>query len=347
MSSNLSKIVSQALQNLDVKKREVIEGRYGLKDGAVYTLAEIGARYNVTRERVRQIEEVALGELESAMRKGDAKAFVEMVKLHLKNVGGLRREALLFEDLKKMIADANTPHLANKIRFVLSVYGEPRFFDENEYFYDAWYVTEDDKKNAVTFTTNVIKQMANKKDAVVTHRTIDKVFTAVVAPHNLQDLIALNYISASKQFHVNQYGDFGLSKWPEVNPKTVKDWIYIVLKKNQKPAHFNDIAAFINKVRPQNKVAHPQTVHNELIKDERFILVGRGMYGLREFGLMPGTARQVMSRILKEHGPLSSQELLSLVLKERMFKKNTVLINLQNSKYFKRLDGGTYTAHSV
>lgn len=347
MSNTVSKIISQALQNLDVKKREIIESRYGLKNGIVYTLAEIGARYNVTRERVRQIEEVALRELRSVMQKEEAHAFATLVKSHLKNIGGFRREMFLFEDLQKMISDANVPYLENKIRFIFSVYGELKFLAKDDHFYDSWYISEEDRKNATIFTTKIIKQMANKKDAVVSHRTIDNVFTSVVDSHALKDVVALNYISSCKQFHVNQYGDFGLSQWPEVNPKTVKDWIYIVLKKSQKPAHFHEITTMINKVRTKGKITHPQTVHNELIKDDRFILVGRGMYGLREFGLMPGTARQVMSRILKEQGPLTAQELLLLVSKERMLKKNTVLINLQNSKYFKRLDGGTYTIHSV
>ena len=88
-----------------------------------------------------------------------------------------------------------------------------------------------------------------------------------------------------------------------------------------------------------------QTVHNELIKDPRFVLVGRGMYSLKEFGVMPGTAREVMARLLKDNGPLTPDDLMKLVLSERLLKKNTVLINLRNRKHFKRLEDGRYTVN--
>jgi len=344
MALSVSKLVSSLLVGLDQRQREVLEGRYGLKDGAVLTLAEIGDKNSITRERVRQIEAGALQEVKGLLSKTDAGSFVDLVKTHLKNVGGVRREALLLSDLKMMVGDPGTQNLGNKVRFVLDVAGEPKFVNEDNDVHSYWYLSGDEQKKATGFVAKLVKLMETKKGEVVSHGNIDLLLKDTTGAHNLKDLVALNFISVSKLFHVNEFGDFGLSRWPEVNPKTVRDWAHIVLKKEKKPLHFQNIAKLINKVRKDSrKLAHPQTVHNELIKDVRFVLVGRGMYGLQEFGLMPGTAKEVMGRILKENGPLSPKELLELVLKERMLKKNTVMINLQNRKYFKRLEDGKYT----
>lgn len=300
----------------------------------------------VTRERIRQIEAGALQSLRPLLKKDEPRQLVETVKSHLKNVGGLRRESLLLEDLKLMVADANTPNFANKIHFILDVSGEVKYAQEDNGVFAFWYVSEEDRKKASGFVSKLVKSMESKRDTTVSHQSIDKVFDEVIKPHNLKDLVALNYISASKHFHVNTFGDFGLSAWPEVNPRTVRDWAYLVLKKQGNPLHFQDIANGINKVRKDpKKTAHMQTVHNELIKDPRFVLVGRGMYSLQEFGVMPGTAREVMARLLKDHGPLNPEELMKLVLNERLLKKNTVLINLRNRKHFKRLDDGRYTVN--
>lgn len=344
MNINVSKLVNNLLSGLEVKPREILEGRYGLKSGAVKTLAEIGADYKVTRERVRQIESHSLNQTKKVFPASGAKSLVDLVKNHLKNLGGLRRENHLLNDLRVMVADPNTPQLANKVHFLLEVSGEPHWSPENQETHAYWYLTEEDRKKAENFLSKVMKFMKENRTQNLSHENIDAIFNQAIKPHNLKDLIALNYISVSKRFYVNQFGDFGLTEWPEINPQTMREWAYLILKKHQKPAHFEDISKMINKTRKDaQRLAHPQTVHNELIKDERFVLVGRGTYGLQEFGLMPGTAREVIVRVLKEHGPLAPGELLKLVLKERLLKKNTILINLRNRKHFRQLEDGRYT----
>jgi len=330
---NVSKMVTSLISVLDARQKEVLECRYGLKDGDFNTLAEVGEKYGVTRERIRQIEASGLHDVRNVFAKSGSEDLVKLVKTHLKNIGGVRRDLLLMSDLKLMVSDSKIPHLENKVHFVLDVAKEPKFSQESDTHYSYWYLNDDAKKKANSFNVNLVKAMEKDRKNQISKKADD-----------LQDLIALNYVSVSKKFHVNEYGDFGLSHWPEVNPRTVKDWSYVVLKKNEKPLHFSEIAKHINKVRKtEEKVAHPQTVHNELIKDERFVLVGRGTYGLQEFGIMPGTAKEVISKVLEKHGPMKPQELLKFVLAERAFKKNTIFINLQNKKHFKRGDDGRYT----
>jgi hypothetical protein len=92
------------------------------------------------------------------------------------------------------------------------------------------------------------------------------------------------------------------------------------------------------------KRAHEATTHNELIKDDRFVLVGRGLYALAEWGYVSGVVRDVIRKVLNKYGPMTREEIFNKVMKERYVKENTVLVNLQNSTYFKKDADGKYHA---
>ena len=117
----------------------------------------------------------------------------------------------------------------------------------------------------------------------------------------------------------------------------------MVLKESKKPLHFKEIAKLIDQYKLSDKKAHPQTVHNELIKDDKFVLIGRGIYALQEWGYKRGTIKEVLKDILKNSKkPLTKEEIFSEVLKLRKVKKATVMINLNNPNLFKKI-GNTYT----
>ncbi len=86
-----------------------------------------------------------------------------------------------------------------------------------------------------------------------------------------------------KELEQNKFGHWGKADWQEIKPKTINDKIYLVLKNAGQALHFTDIASKINDIKFDHKNANPATVHNELILDDRYILTGRGMYGLREW----------------------------------------------------------------
>ena len=88
--------------------------------------------------------------------------------------------------------------------------------------------------------------------------------------------------------------------------------------------------------------AHIATTHNELIKDKRFVLVGRGLYALAEWGYSAGVVKDVLRDILEKHGPLTREEIIDKVRKERYVKDNTIIVNLQDPNLFKRLSNGAY-----
>jgi DNA-directed RNA polymerase delta subunit len=133
----------------------------------------------------------------------------------------------------------------------------------------------------------------------------------------------------------NPFGKWGISHWKEINPKGTREKVYLVLKEKKEPLHFTQIAELIDKYKLSKKRAHPQTVHNELIKDEKFILIGRGTYALREWGYFSGTVREVLKSILSQsRKPLTKEEILTQVTKMRKVKKATIMINLNNPKFF-------------
>src|SRR2546430_17351577 len=128
-----------------------------------------------------------------------------------------------------------------------------------------------------------------------------------------------------------------------VNPKNIRDKIYVILKENGKHMHFNEISAAIKDSDFKRKDATTQAIHNELIKDKRFVLIGRGIYALKEWGYQKGTVSDIIIEVLREAGePLHRDEIVRRVLKSRFVKETTILLNLQGKAHFKRVAKATY-----
>lgn len=318
---SVDKLVSILLADLLSRQREVVESRYGLKNKTPMTLAEIGDKFGVTRERIRQIESLALASIKSKLNQKDYQEFIVFIVNHLNKMGGVRREDFLVADLGQT---------DNKIKFLLEVSNQLYYQSGDENYHPFWHTGEVTHQKANLFIKKLIEILTAEQDWKA----------------EMKMPFAENYLSLSKQFAFNGYGDFGLREWACINPKTARDWAFLVLKKAQKPMHFTELANTINGLRKE-KNTNVQTVHNELIKDNRFVLVGRGVYGLKEFNLMAGTCKEVIAQILTKHGPQNLKDLIRLVNDKRDFKENTLVLNLQNKKHFTRLSDGRYTIREV
>lgn len=328
---SLDKLVANVLAPLSARQRDVIEGRFGLKSAPEMTLAEIGARYGVTRERIRQIERAALQTITGNLDRAGCRWFADLVVRRLEKAGGVRRQDALENDLKTAVADGGpAKSFGSRVKFLLDISSRVRYRGADDAYHSFWRLDDAAFRAAEASVNRLTQALTAGADWKAELR----------AP------FARNYVSLSKKFAVNSYGDFGLAEWPHINPKTARDWAFLVLKKTQKPLHFTQLAKAINGLRV-NKPANTQTVHNELIKDNRFMLVGRGVYGLKEFNIMPGTCREVIGQILKKNGPQSAKNVVKLVNAERLFKENTLLINLQNKKHFVRLEDGRYAVREA
>lgn len=320
---------------LSPKQRRVIVGRFGLKGVAKITLQEIGDELGVTRERVRQIEAQTMKKLAPLVR-DQAKTFVAGAVKHLSDAGGVRRDDNFMEDLRAALLknDRDAKNMPEKVRFVLLAAGEPRYVPETDTMHAYWTSSAAAEKKFLDFT----KKITDFFKKVGTKKVIDEKAHLAFC----KDMVTCHYLSIPKHIGANIFGDVGLREWPEIEPKTVRDKAYLVLRKHEKPLHFEEIAKHIAKYRLAAKPAHMQTVHNELIKDPRFVLVGRGIYALGEQGYEPGTVREVIAKLLKRNGPMDAKRVLTLVNEQRFLKQNTVLLALQNRKHFARLDDGRY-----
>ncbi len=334
-----SQILTTIMEGLAPREREVLTGRFGLdKSGKPQTLAALGAKYGVTRERVRQIESTALKTARQNIHNSkDILAVIEMAKNTLKNAGGVLGKGEMLSALKSAVSGITENHLAVLIEASKAFF----YYSEDKNFNGFYYLDKQHLKKVQTF----VKQWADALHAKKNHvlgGNYDALMRDFIAKKAVPEAQAKTMLGVSKMIDVNPYGDMGLTDWPEIRPKTIRDRVYLVLKKRGEPLHFRTIAKSINEVKFDARKASAPTVHNELIKDSRFVLVGRGMYALAEHGYITGTAREVINRILKKSGPLTARQVILAVQKERFFKPNTVLVNLQNKNHFSRLDDGTY-----
>jgi len=154
--------------------------------------------------------------------------------------------------------------------------------------------------------------------------------------------VLYSILRALREVEQNKFGHWGIYDWREIKPKTINDKIYLVLKNHGKPIHFAEIADHINQIGFDNKKANAATVHNELILDDKYVLVGRGLYGLKEWGYKEGTVADVIKDILAEAGgPLARDEIIDKVLEKRLVKKTTIILALMNREMFEKA-GGKY-----
>ncbi len=277
----LSFAINNLIRDLKPRQKEILTGRFGLVSGEKETLAGLGEKYNITRERVRQLEESALANVREALGKEkEAAEYLKLIIKHLEKLGGLRKDELFISEIKSALNDKKLHHW--HLRFFSEVSEGFFYRPEDRDFHGFWYFDEDHIGEASSFFSELEKIVANKKEELLGKKRFNDYLMKVVLNKKISGNAGLNYLLVSKKFSQNPYGDFGLSEWEEINPKTINSKAYLVLKKHREPLHFSKLADKINEVGFGGRLARKQTVHNELIKDSRFALVGRGTYGLSE-----------------------------------------------------------------
>jgi hypothetical protein len=86
------------------------------------------------------------------------------------------------------------------------------------------------------------------------------------------------------------------------------------------------------------KAVKVNTIHNELIRNEDFVLIGRWIYALKEWGFVPWTVLDVIVSILEKNWePMNTEDITKEVLKIRNVKHSTIYMNLQNKKFIERV----------
>jgi len=337
LSFKPKQLTKKLLSALPDRAREVLISRYGLeRGGKTKTLEAIGGLYGITRERVRQIENYGLMSIRKSDLFKEEQPVFEELKNAIAQIGGIVTES----DLLDMFAKDGD--IRNHVHFLL-VLGD-MFVREKEdtEFRHRWYVDKE-VADAVHKTLRNLYNSLSDEDLVPESELIQKFLEEVSDLNEMykNEEVAGRWLSLSKQLGKNPLGEWGIATSANVRAKGMRDYAYLVIKRHGSPMHFKEVAETITDLF--KKHAHVATCHNELIKDKRFVLVGRGLYALSEWGYSRGVVKEVISDILEKHGPLSRQEIIDLVKKERYVKDNTILVNLQDSAHFKRDPKGIYS----
>lgn len=318
------------------REREIISRRFGLS-GHKETLEQIGDMLSITRERVRQLEKAILIRLRVGASEGQISAIAPAEKLMVRNLTETGRVAKVADLADKIYGRETTPAEKAGLSFIASVSENLTVVDENDRYFQAIGIAEYGDDREIKKRVDEIVDLIKKNKAPMTLDDMDAKLNYEHPSH----IAAIASVSKSLS---SLNGLWGLSKWPTVNPKNIRDKIYVVLETKKQPMHFSDIAAAISESDFKRKNVTVQAIHNELIKDPRFVLIGRGIYALDSWGYKKGTVSEIIVSILKEAGkPMTREEIVREVLHLRKVKETTILLNLQNKNLFEKVDRNSYT----
>ncbi len=330
-------VSKKLLSNLNPRTREIVVNRYGLEGEKRMTLEAIGKTYDITRERVRQIENFALASIKKSKEYKEHLFVFDELKKILNDLGGVVSEDHLMRHISK------DPVIQNHINLYLALGEEFGKHKGDDHFHPHFSTNPKAAahiRDALTKLYSSISEEDLINEEEIFARFIGHL-TEVVDEYKANKEIIHRYLALSKVIGKNQLSEWGRTSSPHVKARGIKDYAYLIMRRANRPMHFKEVAQEINKTF--GKRAHVATCHNELIKDSRFVLVGRGMYGLKDWGHTGGVVRDVIVEVLKEAGrPLPKDEITKRVLAKRIVKPNTVLVNLQNTKFFRKV-AGEYT----
>ncbi|OYX42791.1 hypothetical protein B7Y94_02905 [Candidatus Saccharibacteria bacterium 32-49-12] len=318
------------------REREIITRRFGLFDRRE-TLEQIGELLGITRERVRQLEKAILVRLKIAAEEGKTDAVNQLEKSLIRTLSEMGRAARIKDLADAVYAKPTNQQERAHVAFIATLAPHLTVVDENDNYHQAVAIADyGDEKAVRKHVDGIVKTI---KEAGVP-MSLEQLHDALSYEHP-DHVRALASISK----HLAHLKDsWGLAKWPTVNPKNIRDKIFVILSENKKPLHFSDIAKAIKESSFKRKDVTTQAIHNELIKDKRFVLIGRGIYALDNWGYSRGTVADIISQVLRDaKEPLHRDEIVKRVLKSRQVKETTILLNLQSKSQFKRVAKATYT----
>ena len=336
MSAALKTAVEDILKVIEQdREKEIITRRFGLTDRKE-TLEQIGELLGITRERVRQLEKAILVRLKAAAENNKAPSVRDMERTIISHLSEDGRVARVNDLTARLVGNANDNLAKAHVAFISELSPSITVVPENDNYYHAVAIQDhgDEKKikSNVDQIVSAIKEHGQPMSVNELHDKLD-----YEHPSHVHALAT----TSKKLSHLK--GQWGLSKWPTVNPKNIRDKIYVILAENGKPMHFSDIAKAIKKSDFKRKDVTTQAIHNELIKDKRFVLIGRGIYALDSWGYSKGTVADIIADVLKKAGkPLHRDDIVKEVLKSRQVKETTILLNLQSKPQFKRVSKATY-----
>ena len=373
-------IITNLFSELDERERDVLIRRFGLGGSGKETLEEIGKIHKLTRERIRQIETTSIKRLRQLNNlDGHLSGLKNIIINLLEEHGGLMEKEYLFNNLVNFSigggknGDNEMKHKRH-FDFLISKLLPDEFeaTGVTEHFKESFKLKYQSLEHLEALAKELLEKIQEFKKIFMTEELVNlskeleayknhkekfssagsldisgilanDLFKEPVEVINNNKVI-YSILQAAKKIEQNKFGLWGINDWREIKPKTINDKIYLILKNSGKPMHFAEIADKINQINFDKKKANAATVHNELILDEKYILVGRGLYGLKEWGYQKGAVADVIAKIMAEAGqPLHREEIINKVLAQRIVKKATINLALMNRDKFEVTADGKYT----
>ncbi len=318
------------------REKEIISRRFGL-NGPKETLEQIGEMLSITRERVRQLEKAILIRLQISAEDGQIPGLANAEKLLIRSLTEMGRVARISALADKVYGRETTTTERTGIYFIATFSKNLSVVEENDRYYASVGIAEyGDSREIRTRVDEIIKLIRENKEPMTVDELDEKL--DYEHPDYITALMSISKLLATLN------GLWGLAKWPSVNPKNIRDKIFVILEAKKEPMHFSDIANAISKSNFKRKNVTIQAIHNELIKDSRFVLIGRGIYALSSWGYRKGTISDIIRSVLqKADGPLTREEIVRQVLRVRKVKETTTLPNLHNRELFKKVDRNSYS----
>ena len=318
------------------REKEIIMRRFGLR-GSKETLEQIGEMLSITRERVRQLEKAILIRLQISAEDNQIPELAAAEKILVRNLTEMGRVAKLSDLADKVYGKKTSASEKTGIYFIATFSKSITVVEENDKYNTAIGIAEYGNSKAIRERVDEIVKLIKENKAPMTLDQLDEKLN-YEHPDHIRAVASISKLLASLN------GLWGLAKWPTVNPKNIRDKIFVILEAKKEPMHFSDIAREIKESNFKRKNVTIQAIHNELIKDPRFVLIGRGIYALSSWGYKRGTISEIIQSILeKSDTPLTREEVVKRVLKVRKVKETTILLNLQNKQLFKKVDKNSYT----
>lgn len=326
------------LQSIPKRSQDILEARFGITHHKPKTLEEIGQEYGITRERVRQIICSALHALVRHHENQGAGSHIEKIIIdELAAHSGVMEAETLLENLSK----GNREERGALTAFLECLpYASTQKADDR---HEKIYCTKDFSLSQWQKVADAAKHILETLGTPVSAKKLYAEYSALNGTP-VSEKTFFDYLAVSREVKSNVFGKWGLQTWSDIKPRGTREKAYLILKNAKKPLHFREIAKLIDEsgLHTKHSKSHPQTVHNELIKDARFVLVGRGIYALADWGYTAGTVKEVIQSVLaKNTAPMSKEEIMKAVLAVRQVKPTTIAINLNT--FFQKTERGLYT----
>ena len=340
----------------DKRAGDILIRRFGL-GCKKETLESIGRSYGVTRERIRQIERNIFRKIEKRGILEKLSPEISLVKNYLKSYGGLKKEDVLIDDLAKKalleekIKAGFSPKNIDGLNFrnvdqakgilflFLNLGREFSRYSGDREIHPVWALNKESIEKAKTFLANLTRFLEGRDQTISEEELLDLIKRQ---GSKISQKEISSYLESSRLINKNPLGHYGLTRWVDITPKGMGDRAWLVLRQAGRPLHFLEITRRIDQLFSDSRKPYAPTVHNALIRDPRFILVGRGVYALKGWDYHPGPTLEVIREVIQERGPQTKEEILSVIQQKKLVKTTTILAYLQNKKYFRRNKDGKY-----